>query len=240
MAFKVCVALQIKSPDLQEDESLIRDALKTKPDLIELRLDYIRHVEDITEEFVKSLLTYIQPNIPVIITFRNPSEGGQMGLDEEKRIEIIKLCLKCRPKYLDIELSTDKIILGDIIQIANKNDVKLILSHHNFIKTPTFEESIGLIEKFSSNILNIERHIIKIIFTAQNFADNFIPIKLCKEMQKKNQPVISFCMGEEGIFSRISSVKFGSFFTYGSFAETTAPGQIHIEKIREVQNLLFN
>ena len=47
-------------------------------------------------------------------------------------------------------------------------------------------------------------------------------------------------MGELGIFSRITCVKFGSLLTYGSLEDKTAPGQINIEKIREIHKLLFN
>jgi 3-dehydroquinate dehydratase type I len=46
-------------------------------------------------------------------------------------------------------------------------------------------------------------------------------------------------MGEVGLLSRILCVKFGSLWTYGSLDEKTAPGQIKIEKIREIHQLLF-
>jgi len=45
-------------------------------------------------------------------------------------------------------------------------------------------------------------------------------------------------MGKVGMFSRILCVKFGSLWTYGSLEEKTAPGQIKIEEIREVHQLL--
>ena len=82
----------------------------------------------------------------------------------------------------------------------------------------------------------------KIIFTAQSFEDNFIPIKLCKVVseKEKDQGIISFCMGELGVFSRIICVKFGSFLTYGSLEDKTAPGQINNKKIRELHQLLFS
>ena len=46
-------------------------------------------------------------------------------------------------------------------------------------------------------------------------------------------------MGEIGILSRILCVKFGSLWTYASMEDKTAPGQIKIEKMREIHQLLF-
>ena len=45
-------------------------------------------------------------------------------------------------------------------------------------------------------------------------------------------------MGTLGIFSRILCVLNGSFLTYGSIDEKTAPGQIDITNLREALNVL--
>ena len=45
-------------------------------------------------------------------------------------------------------------------------------------------------------------------------------------------------MGDLGNFSRIACVKAGSFLTFASIGDITAPGQIRIEKIREFLQLL--
>ena len=155
-------------------------------------------------------------------------------------MEIIKTLIQAKPEYLDIEMRTDKQILDEIINLADQNNVKLIFSYHDFEKTPSFEQCLKIIQEASTKIKNIENVIIKIILTAQTFEDNFVPLKLCKELTQKNQQIICFCMGEEGIFSRISSVNFGSSFTYASVAESTAPGQINIESIRKIIDLLFS
>ena len=46
-------------------------------------------------------------------------------------------------------------------------------------------------------------------------------------------------MGGLGIFSRITCVKAGSFLTYASLADRTAPGQINVKLMREIHELLF-
>jgi len=47
-------------------------------------------------------------------------------------------------------------------------------------------------------------------------------------------------MGELGIFSRIACVLTGSFLTYASLEEKTAPGQINIDEMREIYHLFSN
>ncbi len=45
-------------------------------------------------------------------------------------------------------------------------------------------------------------------------------------------------MGELGLFSRIMCVLTGSFLTYVYLEEKTAPGQITIDKMKEILDLL--
>jgi len=134
--------------------------------------------------------------------------------------------------------------------MARKNSVKLIYSSHDFEKTPSYDEGVKIIEKFKEELVNnyavdfisIKKIIFKLIFTAQKFENNLIPMKICKDLLEKNKDknVISFCMGELGIFSRIMCVIAGSFLTYASLEERTAPGQINIRKMREILQTVSN
>ncbi len=249
MKFNICVAIPIKSGNVKENEEIIKRVLETKPDLIEFRFDYIDEISELTPDFIKSLLDLVGSNILSIFTFRDPSEGGQCDLNKEERIKIIKLLIEAQPEYLDIEMNTEIENLREIINFANEN-VKLIFSYHDFDKTPSLEVATSIFEKFKDKLLN--NHLVdflsfkkityKLIFTAKKFEDNLIPIKLCRDIsaKEKNQGIISFCMGELGIFSRITCAKLGSLLTYGSLEDKTAPGQINIKKIREIHQLLFN
>jgi len=246
MKFYNCVALQVKSGDLRENEANIRTLLEKKPDLIEFRFDYIDNVEDITSDLLQHLLHLIQPQIPAIFTFRDSSEGGQMEIDQETRFSILKTLINARPRYFDIEMITPYEILSEVINLAAYNNVILIFSYHNFEQTFVYERSVEMVDAFINKLCcNVESKIVeesvyKIIFTAQSFEDNLVPIKLCKKFSQKGQRIISFCMGIPGIFSRVACVMAGAFFTYASFEEKTAPGQISLEEMREYQRALFS
>ena len=85
----------------------------------------------------------------------------------------------------------------------------------------------------------IRQSIYKVIFTANKFEDNLISLDLCKSFSKEGHKVISFCMGDLGNLSRLVCVKVGSFLTYGSFEDKTAPGQINIRKMRKFYEIIF-
>jgi len=246
MKYNICVPIPIKFANILELKSIIAKSLRSDPNLIEFRYDYIDIVQQITQDFVNELLANVQPKIPVIFTFRDHKEGGQMKIDETIRFEILKTLVLSQPNYLDIEMNTEKRILGEIINLANHNDVSLIFSYHNFDKTPSYEIVYDQIKNFLDRLREeygldsqkMEKIILKMIFTAQKFEDNLIPLKLCKVITEKNMKIISFCMGTLGIFSRILCVLNGSFLTYGSIDEKTAPGQIDITNLREALNVL--
>jgi 3-dehydroquinate dehydratase type I len=81
--------------------------------------------------------------------------------------------------------------------------------------------------------------IYKIIFTANKFNDNLTPLKICKEISSSKKRIISFCMGSLGIFSRINCIFTGSYLTYAFLEEKTAQGQIQIEKMKEIYDLIL-
>ncbi|MFX1320239.1 MAG: type I 3-dehydroquinate dehydratase [Promethearchaeota archaeon] len=247
MKFNICVAIPIKTNNYDTNLSLIKKALDEKPDFIELRFDFINNVENLTRELGSSLLSMIHPTIPTIFTLRDYSEGGQLKVDKKERLRILENLLEAQPGFIDIEMNSEKEILNYIINLATNKKITLIFSYHDYEKTYSYKEALELILRFEDKLIKkllinaniVEKSIYKVIFTAQNFEDNLIPIKLCQYFSKNNRKIISFCMGEIGIFSRIICVNYGSFMTYCSLDEKTAPGQIQIEKLREYYNLLF-
>jgi 3-dehydroquinate dehydratase type I len=245
MKFNICVVLPIKTNNYDRNLALFKNVINQKPEFIELRFDYIKNLEKITRELGSSLLNLVPHNINSIFTFRDSSEGGKLKISKKEKLKILTNLVEAQPDYIDIEMNSDKDVLNLVIDLAIKEKVNLIFSYHDFEKTMSFNETFDLISNFKNRLitklLNIEKKIVyKVIFTAQNFDDNIIPIKLCEYFSNKNKKIISFCMGELGVFSRIACVKFGSFMTYCSLDEKTAPGQITIKKLRELYNLLFD
>jgi len=247
MKYKICIAIPIKSENLSINKKIIETALDKRPDLIEFRFDYINEAKFITPSLLKEIMNVIPPKIPKIFTFRRKQEGGQYDFSMNERLDVLRHLIEVKPDYLDIEINSESEILKAIIDLAYDNKVRLIFSYHDFEKSVTYEETAEILNRFdeklkhelSIDVYKINGSIFKIIFTAQIFDDNVEVLNICKKLFRQDKKFVCFAMGEIGLLSRILCVKFGSLWTYGSLEEKTAPGQIKIEKIREIHQLLF-
>jgi 3-dehydroquinate dehydratase-1 len=248
MKFNICVAIQIKSSNLKQHKTLIENVLIENPEFIELRFDYIDDLNNLTSEFVEKLRKSIQPKAQAIFTLRDSTEGGHIELNNQERKKVLEILIETQPDYIDLEMNSDEALLKQVVKLAVDNNIDIIFSSHDFEKTPSYEKAYEIIDSFIHTLnqnLNLDSKIVdnsiyKLIFTAQKFEDNLIPLKICKAFSQQNLKVICFCMGKTGIFSRISCVNAGSFLTYASFEDQTAPGQIHIRKLREVHEMVFS
>ena len=247
MKYKICIAIPIKSNDLNINKQIIETALEKSPDLIEFRFDYINEAKFITHSLLKEIINIIPPKIPKIFTFRRKQEGGQYNLSMNERLDVLRHLIEVKPDYLDVEINSESKVLKSLIDLAYDNKVKLIFSYHDFEKCVTYEKTTEILTKFDEklkrelliNVDKINGSIFKIISTARVFDDNVQVLNICKKLYQQDKTFVCFAMGEVGLLSRILCVKFGSLWTYGSLEEKTAPGQIKIEKIREIHQLLF-
>ena len=98
-------------------------------DLLELRLDLLKTLS-INEIDTLFKLT----RLPVIFTLRKNSQGGDfLGTEEDRLLKIIELAY-LKPDFFDLEYDTSK---GFIYEFTKEHsDIKIILSFHDFEKTP--------------------------------------------------------------------------------------------------------
>lgn len=188
-------------------------------DIIELRLDYIKNpdLRRILERRTK----------PVIVTNRPVREGGKFDGSEEERIALLKLAIQLQADFVDIEHDCIQNIRGDTVPRVPTSKTKLIVSYHNFYETPG--DLIAIYRKLSQ----YDADVVKIVTYANDITDN---VKIYRLLQQAQTPLISFCMGEYGIISRILYKRFGSFLTFASLqkGKESAPGQINIHELLNI------
>ena len=185
-------------------------------DIIELRIDYIKDVD------LKRLLE--KRTKPVIVTNRPVREGGKFNGSEEERIALLKLAIRLQADYVDIEHDSIQHISRGTVHRAPAGKTKLIVSYHNFRETPS--DLTDIYKRLSQSGADI----VKIVTHANNITDN---VKIYRLIQQSQMPIISFCMGELGIISRILYKRFGSYLTFASLrtGNESAPGQISIHEL---------
>lgn len=214
------ICLVIKGPTFADAQQQILKAVANGADLVELRLDNFASL-DLTA--LKKLRADFR--IPMIFTLRSELQGGSYQKSEESRLKAILKLAKLKPEYIDLEYHVPSDFSKEI---AKHPEIKLILSYHNFQKTP--ENLEGLYQE----IKKIPAHFYKIAVMPHSSTDALRLI--CWAKQFKN--LIAISMGANGQISRILAPVMHSPFTYASLDESlsTAPGQLSpqtlIEKYR--------
>ena len=221
MKYKTCVTIAENSPDKIKNN--LKNALK-KSDYAEIRFDFLK-----TEEIPQTLENIKYELKKVVCTLRPKSEGGKFEGSEKERISILKLIAEYNPFLLDIEFNTIK-KNKELAKYLKSTKTKLLISWHDFKKTPKFSElknKLNLMSKFSHNV--------KIVTTAKSAKDSTTTLQLYSQNKKSN--LIAFAMGDNGRLSRILCLYLGSPYTYVSLGKPIAPGQFSVDEVKKIISL---
>jgi len=217
---KICVSLNA-SNFISLKESL-HEAVEKGAQVVEFRLDYLNTLQSISH--LQDVL--IESPVPVIATIRRTEDGGQSNLSEEERVDYLIKAITAGVNFVDIEFNMDTDLRLKVIHAAQNNNCKVIVSYHEFDGTPELEtleyyltqmKSIGDIGKIVPRAVTVED--CKTIYT------------LLERAQEEQFPLISFCMGTEGVESRIKARSNGSMLTYACLSDPVAPGQLSIDDL---------
>lgn len=208
---------------------------KDSIDIVEFRADALKNtsIENINEILEKFKKEY--QLAPILFTYRSKGQGGNGDFDHELYYKLMQdiICNK-KADYVDIQLDTYEDNLMNCITKAQNNEVKIIISHHDFKSTPDEEEMFVTYEKMAELGADIgklavmphnEKHLLSML-NALNRAYHKLEID-----------VIGISMGELGKMTRITGGLFGSKFTYGFVGKEAAPGQIHVKEIKKQLDL---
>lgn len=195
-------------------------------DVIELRLDLM-------ESFDIPLLVSASPK-PVLATYRSRLEGGMGEADPETVCNYLCDAARAGAAFVDIELNLPSEIKEEILSI--KGGPRFIISRHFPGGTPEDEALKVTAEEAAA----AGAHIIKIVTRAVSWEDNFRVLALMHSAVGLSIPIIAFCMGKLGAFSRIGAHLMGSPLTFASLrpGEECAEGQMEIGRIKEILRLL--
>ncbi len=206
---------------------------------VELRLDYAHDVHALD---IKQLVDACRAaNLESICTCRVKAKaqgGNYVPRDQVAHEALLERIIEARPSLVDVELVNDATLLDVVLRACKKQGVGLILSLHNFSSTPPAAEVDALcdllIKSVSQHPPEQDHIVFKVVFTARQAADNVMPLRVIERLSASGRDVISFCMGVEGLISRVACVLprapvgTAGKFTFASFGQATAPGQIDI------------
>ena len=207
-------------------------------DILEWRVDHFGDVSstDAVLEAARAIRDVIADK-PLLFTFRSAKEGGEQALSVENYIALNRAAVDSGlVDMIDLELFTGDELVKATVEHAHAKNVFVIMSNHDFHKTPAAEEIVQRLRKMQE----LGADIPKIALMPQNKADVLTLLSATLEMQERyaDRPIITMSMAKTGVISRLSGEVFGSAATFGAVKKASAPGQISVTDLRTVLTIL--
>jgi 3-dehydroquinate dehydratase I len=233
---KICVPMVGTTiPELIEEAEFLKT---TDLDVVEWRVDFFEHVEDL--EKVKDALSAIRSilhDIPLVFTFRSAKEGGEKEISTEYYFELNRVIAESgQIDIVDVELFNDEEEIKRFVAAVHSHDVYVIISNHDFDKTPAKEEIIGRLRKAQE----LGGDLPKIAVMPESASDVLTLLDATNTMNEQyaDRPIITMSMAGKGVISRLAGEIFGSALTFGAAKKASAPGQVPVTELRNILSLI--
>ena len=207
-------------------------------DVVEWRVDWFEHVFefDKVEDVLKDLRNVLG-NIPLLLTFRTKKEGGEKAIDTKDYKELnLRAAKTGYVDFIDVEIFTGDDVVREIIDGAHAAGVRIIASNHDFFKTPAKSDIIYRLRKMQDMGADSP----KIAVMPQSKRDVLTLLCATEEMvtDYADRPIITMSMAGTGVISRLCGEVFGSSMTFGAAKKASAPGQMGVNDLNTVLDLL--
>jgi 3-dehydroquinate dehydratase-1 len=190
-------------------------------DIVEIRLDLIGAD---TPHWVEHARAIEARGLPVIVTIRIAEEGGRWNQPDEARLSLFETALR-ELTAVDVELRSP--ILKEVSTLATQHQRSLIVSYHDFTKTPPIDELkkvMAAAAEFGS--------VVKIVTFTKTDEDVSVLRTLLHE--KRSAALCVMGMGPLGPQTRVKFPKFGSCLAYGYLDAPIAPNQVSARELLQL------
>ncbi len=202
-------------------------------DLAEFRIDLLSFASDTKQVIALGHeLKKILGNKPIIATIRTKNEGGQLEISDADYGKTYQAYLK-NPfmDWLDVEMFRDQKVVSEIVQKAHQKKVLVVMSNHDFQKTPSQDE----IEKRLLKQDQMGADVLKIAVMPKSKQDVFTLMNATlKVSQQTTKPLLTMSMGQLGTISRVATANMGGSYSFGMIGQASAPGQIDVTKLKQI------
>ncbi|EMO5148854.1 type I 3-dehydroquinate dehydratase [Acinetobacter baumannii] len=202
-------------------------------DLAEFRIDLLSFASDTKQVIALGHeLKKILGNKPMIATIRTKNEGGQLEISDADYGKTYQAYLK-NPfmDWLDVEMFRDQKVVSEIVQQAHQKKVLVVMSNHDFQKTPSQDE----IEKRLLKQDQMGADVLKIAVMPKSKQDVFTLMNATlKVSQQTTKPLLTMSMGQLGTISRVATANMGGSYSFGMIGQASAPGQIDVTKLKQI------
>ncbi|HXY77813.1 MAG TPA: shikimate dehydrogenase [Candidatus Acidoferrales bacterium] len=222
---KVCLAL---SGDTTEDMLATAESMARDNPFLEFRLDYLKQPLAALPKIHRFLETH--QYVTAIGTCRRADNGGKFKGSLAAQLQVLAKAAAAGCHIVDLELQSASKAKPEAIARLRRG-AALVLSFHDFHATRNLDETLA-------KMLKIPADFYKVVSTATTLSDNVAMMKFLQR-QSGQHALIGLCMGEQGIISRVLSVRAGSVFTFAAVSADlkTAPGQVSARDLRSIYRI---
>jgi 3-dehydroquinate dehydratase type I len=151
---------------------------------------------------------------------------------ERERTVQLSAAIRAGATYADIEYEAPDEYRKPLVELAKKLGTQVIISFHDFEKTPATPALLHIIEQ------SLEKGAdwVKIAVTARSAAD----AARIMSLYERHRRLIAFAMGDAGRITRIAAPFLGAPFTFAALdeAHATAAGQLSTLQMKGIFELL--
>jgi len=236
----LCVSIPVDAPtDVADALSAAVRAAERGATMVEWRVDALAESDGALAS-IRALVA--RAPVPCIVTIRSAREGGAWGGSDSDRVSLLEaICTATGepvPAYVDFELA-------DYDRSANlRQKVNLCVSHPGQVREVgtrlilSAHDESGRPANLARQVASMAGHeacaVAKVAWTARSVRDSIEAFEL---LMSRPKPMVSLCMGEAGVMTRVLAPKFGAFLTFAraggpgdadgaaAVAAGTAPGQ---------------
>lgn len=201
-------------------------------DIAEFRIDLLEFASDTKKVIALGQeLNQILKDKPLLVTIRTSNEGGKLKVTDQEYEKIYSEYLK-KPfmQLLDIEMFRDQAVVAKLTKLAHQKKVLVVMSNHDFDKTPSEQEIVSRLLKQDQ----MGADILKIAVMPKSKQDVFTLMNATlKVSEQSTKPLLTMSMGRLGTISRIATANMGGSLSFGMIGEASAPGQIDVTALKQ-------
>jgi 3-dehydroquinate dehydratase-1 len=219
-------------------ESAARLAGMAAIDLIEFRVDHLANALDAQD--VARLCAAVAGALrgkPMMVTFRTQAEGGITPVSGPAYADFYAAILQGgQADLIDLEFNRGADTVRPVLAAARAAGVATVVSYHDFHATAPAHELVGLMRQMQE----WDADIVKVATMPASAGDVLRLLTATWDMKANHadRPLITMAMNGVGVVSRLAGEVFGSAATFGMVGEASAPGQIPVEDLLSVLEVI--
>jgi 3-dehydroquinate dehydratase-1 len=199
-----------------------RRAAREGADLLEIRADLFpaRVLDDkILREQLRAVRRAAER--PLLLTLRRRAEGGKWPFSEIRRAALIRALM---PSVDGVDVEGAARIAPGVLREARRLGKWVVLSHHDFKKTPSHRALEAVAGRFSKS----GAQILKVAAMPRRPSDVDRLMEFCSGLRGRRAFI---AMGPLGRKTRVEPRRWGSCLTFASVGRPSAPGQLGVKEL---------